>query len=147
MIALFTISLSVSAAYAQQAVVAPPTAPPTEAPAAAPPAGEQTPPADKKIVNNPFTPGGVTTMEQTITRKEVMKLIAEMETRIRKEMSGDINTDEINKLIMNAAGGAGGTPMNFIGCVNGVPLYRDDEGSLTMGTREPEEVKKQRCGS
>lgn len=108
---------------------------------------EAAPAPDKKIVNNPFTPGGVTTSEQTITRKEVLKLIAEMETRLRKELSGDINSEEINKLIQNAAGGMSASPANMIGCVNGVPLYRDDTGALTLGTKEPEEVKKQRCGS
>ncbi|HRJ12863.1 MAG TPA: hypothetical protein PKW15_06435 [Alphaproteobacteria bacterium] len=116
-------------------------------PAAPAPAADGGAQPDKKIVNNPFTPGGVTTVEQTITRKEVVRLIAEMETRLRKEMGGDINSDEINKLIMNAAGGSAKGPTNLIGCVNGVPLYRDDEGALTLGTKEPEEVKKQRCGS
>ncbi len=117
--------------------------------AEAPPAPNAPATPDKKIVNNPFTPGGVTTAEQTITRKEVTKMIADMESRLRKELSGDINSAEINKLIQNAAGGAGGmgNPVNFIGCVNGVPLYRDDEGSLTLGTKEPEDMKKQRCGS
>lgn len=131
-----------TAVYAQQAVApAPNDAPP---PAAAP---ETTEP-NRKIVNNPFAPGGVTTTEQTITRKEVLKLMSDMETRLKRELSGDINTDEINKLIQNAAGGAGGnSPANMIGCVNGVPLYRDDAGALSLGTKEPEEVKKQRCGS
>lgn len=143
--------LNIFPAYAQEAITqapppaantAPPSSPAPQDPAAAPQ-------PDKKIVNNPFTPGGVTTSEQTITRKEVLKLIADMEARLKRELSGDINSEEINKLIQNAAGGMGGAggPANMIGCVNGVPLYRDDEGSLTLGTKEPEELKKQRCGS
>lgn len=129
-------------ANAQQAVAPPPPndAPPVAAPEANAP--------EKKIVNNPFTPGGVTTTEQTITRKEVLKLMADMESRLKRELSGDINTDEINKLIQNAAGGGGmSSPANMIGCVNGVPLYRDETGALSLGTKEPEEIKKQRCGS
>jgi hypothetical protein len=107
-----------------------------------------TPKPDQKIVNNPFAPGGVTTFEQTITRDEVVKLLAEQEARIRKELSTNINSEEISKLISNAAGSQQGMMINsdnFIGCVNGVPLYRDEDGGLALGTQETEEAKKKRC--
>ncbi len=114
------------------------------------PAPPTPPKPDQKIVNNPFTPGGVTTLEQTITRDEVIKLLAEQEKRIREELSTNINSEEISKLIANAAGSPASVmagDISFIGCVNGVPLYRDDEGALSMGTQETEEMKKQRCPS
>ena len=105
------------------------------------------PPApDQKIVTNPFVPGGVGSAKQIITRDEVMALMAEQEARLRQELTSNVNSEEINKLIISATGGGASlNPESFIGCVNGVPLYRDDDGGLNLGIDEPEELKMERC--
>ena len=135
---------------------APPTVVPTPALAAVPappptttaPPGPNAPADDKnqKIVTNPFTPGGVTSNGQIVSRDELDKLLAAQETRLKKELGGGVTQEEISKLVANAAGGTVvRNPDNFIGCVNGVPIYRLDDGTLNLGTREAEEVKLIRC--
>jgi hypothetical protein len=82
-----------------------------------------------------------------MSRVEVEKMMAEEDARLRKEMNGGLNADEIGKMIANATtSSAASNPDSFIGCVNGVPLYRVDDGTLALGTKEPEEIKSQRCG-
>lgn len=102
---------------------------------------------DQKIVNNPFTPGGVTTRAKNISREDVEKLLSEQETRLKKEFgSNSVTQSDIAKLVADAAGGPiMHNPDNFIGCVNGVPIYRMDDGTLSLGTKEAEEVKAARC--
>ncbi len=130
----------------------PSTVTPTPAPAAsAAPADKKTDTSDQskqKIVNNPFMPGGVTTADQTLTRKEVMELMNAQEERLRKEMTGPgVNTDDLSKLVANAAAAQPTHPPdNFMGCVNGVPIYRQNDGSLDLGTKDPEPLRQERCG-
>jgi len=146
-----------STSFAQNAI----SPSPSPAPQPASPAPAPTPPApnnnadktdspkadNQKVVTNPFTPGGVTNGDQGLSRAEVEKLLAEQETRLKKEMNGGMNADEISKMIASATtSGSALNPDNFIGCVNGVPLYRVEDGTLTLGTKEPEEMKAQRCG-
>lgn len=136
-------------------VAAPPGAPAPADPAAPPPAApkpgnENKAPAKpkeaQKIISNPFVPGGVQMSDQTITRSEVMKLLAEQEARLRKELTSNVNAEEISKLVASAtAGTVSNNPEDFIGCVNGVPMYRSDDGTIRLGTAESEEIKIQRC--
>jgi len=100
-----------------------------------------------KSVNNPFTPEGVNSNAQMMSRAEVEKLLAEQELRLKKEFNGGMSVDEISKMIANATvSSAASNPNSFIGCVNGVPLYRVDDGTLTLGIHEADEIKAQRCG-
>ncbi len=86
--------------------------------------------------------------DQLVTRKEIDAMLAEQETRLRKELSGQsMSADELSKLVGAAATPAAITkPDNFMGCVNGIPMYREMDGSLDLGTRDPEPIRKERCG-
>ena len=130
--------------------------PNTVTPAPVPPAGApaaekkmDTPdPSKQKIVNNPFVPGGVTTADQTLSRKEVMELLNQQEERLRREITGQgVTADDLSKLVANAASSQNTRPPdNFMGCVNGVPIYRQLDGSLDLGTKDPEVLRQERCG-
>lgn len=98
-------------------------------------------------VNNPFAPDGVTSSGQYVTRDEVNKLLEKQAEQLRKDLGGNtVNTDEINKLIVNATAGSGSlNPDNLIGCMNGIPLYRAADGTLSLGDKEPDDIKKLRC--
>lgn len=105
---------------------------------------------DQKVVNNPFVPGGVVNADQMISRKEVLTLLSQQEERLKREgLSTGMSADDISKLVANA--GATTTmnskPDNFMGCVNGVPLYRQNDGTLDLGTKDPEPLRQERCGS
>ncbi len=118
------------------------------APDAAKPAAPAT--ADKpleNVITNPFVSGGVVGSGQVITRDEVLKLIADMEKRVKADVTQGIDATQVNRLIAQAttaSNGAGGAN-NFIGCVNGVPLYRAKDGSLSFGADEPGELRLLRC--
>jgi len=146
---LMILSFNPTIGSAQQTAPAP-TAPsqPTIAGATQSPAEKQdSPDENTKSVNNPFTPEGVNSSKQMMSRAEVEKLLAEQEVRLKKEFNGGMSVDEISKMIANATvSSAASNPDSFIGCVNGVPLYRVDDGTLNLGAHEPDEIKAQRCG-
>lgn len=148
--------INVPRLYAQAAPASPAPAPvqnvvvPTLSPPAAPapvPEGSDKAndhDASQKIVNNPFVPGGVISGGQMVSRTEMVKLLDELEKRMRHELNQGPDLAEVSKLVANAANNNAALG-SFLGCVNGVPLYRGDDGTLTFSKDEPEAVRKAHC--
>lgn len=110
---------------------------------------------DETIINNPFMPGGVVKASEMISRTEVMAMLEARDAEMKKHITSaqaqqSMSAEDLSKLVAST-GAVSSLPAppkidNFMGCVNGVPLYRQMDGTLDLGTKDSENLKKEKCG-